>query len=98
MDLQNNLEAASRFFSLKSECENLPKVPKHLKLVDHNDVILICEYIEQLRTSGTDMLDVVTDLTAALNNIKSIVKSGGKREQVVAEIDSVLNRHSLPIL
>lgn len=91
---EEHLNATARLFKIKEEVSGLAKNPKRMMMVDHNDVILVCEYIDLLRKSGEDMLNVVTDFTAALNNVRSIAKSGGKRESVIAEIDGALARHN----
>jgi predicted ATP-grasp superfamily ATP-dependent carboligase len=91
---EEHLNATARLFEIKEEVNGLAKSPKRMMMVDHNDVILICEYIDLLRKSGEDMLNVVTDFTAALNNVRSIVKSGGTREAVASEVDGVLARHN----
>lgn len=93
--LEEQTNAVARLFELKEQVQGLAKKPKHMKLIDHNDVILICEYIELLRKSGSEMVDVVVDLTAHLNNVKTIAKSGSKREKVIEEIDRALVRHNL---
>jgi len=98
MEIQNHLDATSRLFDLKKECDPLPKSPKHMKLIDHNDVILICEYIEQLRKSGCEMIDIFGDLVSTLNNIRFIVNNNGKREDVLLEVDRSLERHGFPIV
>lgn len=95
---QNHQDAVDRFFILKNEVSNLAKTPKHMKLVDHNDVVLIAEYIEEMKKAGEDLIPMVTDFVSALNNIRYIAKFGGKREAVVAEVESVLSRHNFEII